>query len=130
MDRVLPGKNLPIALSIPGQRVPPSVHELSIVVILALFLTFGVEIFAREPVVLLTEGVQVLRLDELLTVIAITHGNLGEFLNLIRYPEQMRDNMRRFVVERPTDCWTEIRDLGHTLIKYLLQQNRFGTGDD
>ena len=111
MDRVLPGKSLFIALSIPDQRVPPSLHELSIVVILALFLTFGVEIFAREPVELLTEVVQVLRLDELLTLIAIKHGNLGGLMNLIRYPEKMRENVRRFDVERPTDSWTKIRDL-------------------
>ena len=30
----------------------------------------------------------------------------------------------------PTDSWTKIRDLRHTLIQYLLQQNRFGTGED
>ena len=111
MEHVPPGKSLPIALSIPDQRVPPSIHELSIVVIIALFLTFGVENSARESVVLLTEGVQKFLLDELLTLIAITHGNLGGLMNLIRYPEQMRENARRFDVEQPTDSRTKIRDL-------------------
>ena len=57
----------------------------------------------RGLVILLTEGVQNLRLDGLLTLIAITHGNLGGLMNLTRYPEQMRENVRRFDVKRPTD---------------------------
>ena len=84
----------------------------------------------RGPVVLLTEGVQNLRLDGLLTLSAITHGNLGGLMNLTRYSEKMRENLRWFDVKRPTDSWTKIRDLRHTLIQYLLQQNRFGTGED
>ena len=32
--------------------------------------------------------------------------------------------------EEATDSWNKIRDLRHTLIQYLLQQNRFGTGED
>ena len=79
---------------------------------------------------MLIEGVQNLRLDGLLTLIAITRGYLGELMNLTRYPEQMRENVRRFHVKRPTDSWTKMKDLRHTLIQYLLQQNRFGTGED
>ena len=51
-------------------------------------------------------------------------------MNLTRYPEQTRENVRRFDVKRPTDSWTKIGDLRHTLIQYLMQQNRFGTGED
>ena len=54
-----------------------AVVEVSIVELLALFVTFGAESFVRGPGILLTEGVQNLRLDGLLTLIAITHGNLG-----------------------------------------------------
>ena len=43
----------------------------------------------RGPAILITEGVLNLRLDEFLTLIAITHGNLGGSMNLTRYPEQM-----------------------------------------
>ena len=84
----------------------------------------------RGPAILLTERVHNLRLDGLLTLIAITHGNLGGLMNLTRYPEQMRENVWRFDVKRPTDSWTKIRDLRHTVIQYLLQQIRFGTGED
>ena len=84
----------------------------------------------RGPAILLSEGVQSLRLDRLLTLIAITHGNLGGLMNLTRYPEQMRENVRKFNVTRSTDSWNKIRDLRHTLLQYLLQQNRFGTGED
>ena len=59
-----------------------AVVEASIVELLALFMTFGAENFVKGPVVLLTEGVQNLRLDGLLTLIAITHGNLGGLMNL------------------------------------------------
>ena len=86
---------------------------------LALFVRFGAENFVREPVVLLTEGLQNLRLHGLLTLIAITHGILGRLMNLTRYLEQMRENVNRFDVKRPTDFWTKIRDLRHTLIQYI-----------
>ena len=33
-------------------------------------------------------------------------------------------------MKKSTDSWNKIRDLRHTLIQYLLQQNCFGTGDD
>ena len=39
------------------------VVEVSIVELLALFVTFGAENFVRGPAILLTEGVQTLRLD-------------------------------------------------------------------
>ena len=45
--------------------------------ILALFVTFGAEIFVKGRVVLLKEEVQKLRLDRMLTLIELTHGNLG-----------------------------------------------------
>ena len=38
--------------------------------------------------------------------------------------------MRRFDVKRPTGSWTKIRDLRHTFIQYLLQQNRFELGEN
>ena len=98
-----------------------AVVEVSIVEILALFVRFGAENFVKGPVVLLTEGIPNLRLDGILTLIAITHGNLGGLMNLTRYPEQMRDNARKFDVKKATDPWNKIRDLRHTLIQYLLQ---------
>ena len=112
------------------KEVLQAVVEVSIVELLALFVKFGAENFVKGPVVLLTDGIQNLRLDGLLTLIAITHGNLGALMNLTRYPEQMRENVRRFDVRKATDSWNKIRDLRHTLIQYLLQHNRFGTGED
>ena len=107
-----------------------AVVEVSIVELLALFVTFGAESFVKGPAVLLTEGVQNLRLDGLLTLIAITHGNLGGLMKLTRCPEQMRERVRNLDMKKATDSWNKIRDLRHTLIQYLLQQNRFGTGED
>ena len=102
------------------------VVEVSTVELIALSVTFGAENFVRGPAILLTEGVQNLRLDGLLTLIAITHGNLGGLMNLTRYPEQIKKNVRKFDAKRSTDSWNKIRDLRHTLTQYLLQQNRIG----
>ena len=83
-----------------------AVTELSIVVILGLFVMFKAENFVKGPGLLFTEGMQNLRLDGLLT------------LNI---------KVRQ---KRSWDSWNKIRDLRHTLIQYLLQQNRFETGED
>ena len=107
-----------------------AVVEVSIVELVALFVTFGAESFVKGPVIMLTEGVQNLRLDGLLKLIAITHGNLRGLMRLTRCREQMRENVRKFDMKKATDSWNKIRDLRHTLIQNLLQQNRFGTGED
>ena len=98
--------------------------------LLALFVTFGADSFVKGPVMLLTEGIQNLRLHGLLTLIAITHEKLGGLTELTRYSEQMIGDVKKFDVKKATDSWNKIRDLRHTLIQYLLQQNRFGTGED
>ena len=42
----------------------------------------------------------------------------------------MRERVRNLDMKKSTDSWNKIRDLRHTLFQYLLQQNRFGTGED
>ena len=42
----------------------------------------------------------------------------------------MREKVWKFDMKRSTDSWSKARDLRHTLIWYLLPQNRFGTGQD
>ena len=107
-----------------------AVVRVSIVELIALFVTFGAECFVKGPAILLTDGIQNLRLDGLQTLIAITHGNLGGVMKLARCPEQMKERVRNLDMKKSTDSWNKIRDLRHTLIQYLLQQNRFGTGED
>ena len=51
-------------------------------------------------------------------------------MKLTRCPEQMREKVRKLDMKKATDSWNKIRDLRHTLIQYLLHQNRFGTGED
>ena len=97
-----------------------AVTELSILVVLALIVTFGAEHFVKGLVVLLTEVVHNLRMDGLLTLVAILHGNLGGLMTLTRYPEQIRENVLKFNMKRSTDSWTELGELRHTLIQYLL----------
>ena len=61
---------------------------MSIVVILALFVTFVADTFQRQ------EGVQSLREDGLLTLIAIAYGRLEKFIILTRYSKQKRENVK------------------------------------
>ena len=51
-------------------------------------------------------------------------------MKLTRFPEQMKERLRKVDLKKATDSWNKIRDLRHTLIQYLSQQNRFGTGED
>ena len=60
-------------------------------------MTFGAESFMKGPAVLLTEGVQNLRLDGLLTLIAITHRNLRGLMKLTRCPEQMEEKVKNWI---------------------------------
>ena len=87
-----------------------AVVEVSIVELLALFVTFGAESFVKGPAMLLTEGIHNLRLDGLLTLIAITHGNLGGLMKLTRCPEQMRER--------------ESKEFGYEAIHGLVEQDK------
>ena len=129
MDRDLLGESLPESFSLLDKGIPRSSSGSIDCGAIAMFVTFGAESFVKRPSVLITEGVQRLRLDGLLTLIAITHGNLGGLMKLTRCPEQMKEKVRKLDTKKATDSWNKIRDLRHTLIQYLLQQNHFGTGE-
>ena len=90
--------------------------NLFIVLILAFFVILGADSFQKGVAALLAEGIQNLRLDGLLTLIAMTYGKLVEFITLTRYPGQMRENVTKFDLQRATSSWTKTRDLSHTLI--------------
>ena len=63
MTRVLFGKTYPKLSRYLIKEFLQAVVEVSIVELLALFVTFGAENFVKGPVVLLTDGVQNLWLD-------------------------------------------------------------------
>ena len=94
-----------------------AVVEVSIVELLALFMTFGAESFVLRGG---TGNTARPRSQELAVIWASS----------IDYPEQMKENAKKFDVKKATDSWNKIIDLRHTLIQYLLHQNRFGTGED
>ena len=60
------------------------IRKLSIGLVLALYVTFGHEKFVKGPVNLFTQALANLRLDGLLTLIAMTYGRLGDLLVLLR----------------------------------------------
>ena len=60
------------------------IRKLSIGLVLALYVTFGHENFVKRPANLFTQALADLRLDGILTLIAMTYGRLGDLLVLLR----------------------------------------------
>ena len=106
------------------------IRKLSIGLILALYVTFGHENFVKGPANLFTQALADLRLDGLLTLIAMTYGRLGDLLVLLRYPEQLQGTSREFNAQLETASLKKMKDWRTLLLQYLLQQNRSVTGED
>ena len=101
-------------------------RKLSIGLILALYVTFGHENFVKGPANLFTQALEDLRLNGLLTLIAMTYGRLGDLLVLLRYPEQLQGTSREFNAQLETASLKKMKDWRILLLQYLLQQNRRG----
>ena len=106
------------------------IRKLSIGLILALYEIFGHENFVKGPENLFTQAVADLRLDGLLTLIAMTYGRLGDLLVMLRYPEQLQGTSSEFNAPLETVSLKKLKDWRILLLQYLLQQNRSGTGED
>ena len=78
------------------------IRKLSIGLILALYVTFGHENFVKGPANLFTQALADLRLDGLLTLIAMTYGRPGDLLVLLRYSEQLQGTIREFNAQLET----------------------------
>ena len=99
------------------------IRKSSIGMILALYVTFGHENFVKGPANLFTQALADLRLDGLLTLIAMTYGRLGDLLVLLRYPEQLQGTGREFNAQLETASLRKMKDWRTLLLQYLLQQN-------
>ena len=106
------------------------IRKLSIGLVLALYVTFGHENFVKGPANLFTQALADLRLDGLLTLIAMTYGRLGDLLVLLCYPEQLQGPSREFNAQLETASLKKMKDWRTLLLQYLLQQNRSVTGED
>ena len=106
------------------------IRKLSIGLILALYVTFGHENFVKGPANLFNQAIADLRLDGLLTLIAMTYGRLGDLLVFLRYPEQLQGTSREFNAQLETASLRKMKDWRTLLLQYLLQQNRSVTGED
>ena len=106
------------------------IRKLSIGLILTLYVKFGHENFVKGPANLFTQALADLRLDGLLTLIAMTYGRLGDLLVLLRYPEQLQGTSRKFNAQLETAWLKKMKDWRILLLQYLLQQNRSVTGED
>ena len=105
------------------------IRKLSIGLVLALYVTFGHENFVKGPANLFTQALADLRLDGLLTLIAMTYGRLGDLLVLLRYAEQLLGTSREFNAQLETASLRKMKDWRTLLLQYLLQQNRSVTGE-
>ena len=116
MDRVLLGDSLPESLSLLDKGIPPSSSGSIDCGTTSLVRDVWSREFRER-----TGGTAHRKSSEpavrwLLTLIAITHGNLGGLMKLTRCPEQMREKVRKLDMKKATDSWNKIRDLRHTLI--------------
>ena len=71
-----------------------------------------------------------LRLDGLLTLIAMTYGRLDDLLVLLRYPKELQGASHEFNTQLETASFRKMKDWMFLLLQYLLQQNRSFTGED
>ena len=106
------------------------IRKLSIGLVLALYVTFGHENFMKGSANLFTQALADLRLDGLLTLIAMTYGRLGDLFVLLRYSEQQQGASREFNAQLETASYRKMKDWRIILLQYLLQQNRSVTGED
>ena len=106
------------------------IRKLSIGLILALYVTFGHENFVKGTANLFTEALADLRLDGLLTLIAMTYGRLGDLLVQLCYPAQLQGTSREVNAQLETASLRKMKDSRTLLLQYLLQQNRSVTGED
>ena len=93
-------------------------------------MTFVHENFVKGPANLFTQALADLRLDGLLTLIAMTYGRLGDLLVLLRYPEQLQGPSRELNAQLETAALRKMKDWRTLLLQYILQQNRSVTGED
>ena len=84
----------------------------------------------KGPANLFTQALADLRLDGLLTLIAMTYGRLSDLLVLLRYPEQLRGASREFKAQLETVSFRKMKDWRILLLQYLLQQNRSIAGEE
>ena len=130
MDRVLLGKSLPEILSLRDKRIPPSSSG---------SVDCGTTGLVRDVGSRKLRGGTGDTAHRRSSELAVRWASnidcdypwkLGRTNELTHYPEQMRENVRKFDVKKAADSWNKIRDLRHTIIQYLLKQNRLGTGED
>ena len=103
MGRVLLGKSLPESLALFDKGIPPSSGESIDSGINSLIRDIRSGEFRERTGDAAHRWNQNLRLDGLLTLIAITHGNLGGLMELARCPEQMKERVRNLDMKKSTD---------------------------
>ena len=86
------------------------IRKLSIALVPALYVTFGHENFVKGRANLFTQALADLRLDGLLTLIAMTYGRLGDLFVLLRYPEQLQRASREFKAQLETTSYRKMKD--------------------
>ena len=105
------------------------IRKLSFGFVLALYVAFGHESFAKGPVVLFNHELADLRLVSLLTLLLMTYGHSGDIV-LLRYSEQFQGSGREFEAQMESASYRKLKDWRILILQYLLQQIRSLTGED
>ena len=98
------------------------IRKLSIGLVLALYVTFGHDSFVKGPLVLFTQELVDLRLDDLLILIAMIYGRLGDLFVLFRYPEKLQRPKREFDAQMETAFYRKLKDWEILLLQYLFDR--------
>ena len=102
--------------------------NMSINLLLALYLVYPRYLFNMGPAYMLSRGVETLRIDGYLTLVLFTHGEVVAFHRLIKYGEPLSMGKTHPSVDIYSyKCAAGLKTL---LVEYLLMQNRHLTGEE
>ena len=102
--------------------------NMSINLLLALYLVYLRYLFKMGPAYMFSRGVETLRIDGYLTLVLLTHGVLTVFHRLMKYGDPLSVRKAHPSVETYSyKCAAELKTL---LIEHLLMRNRCLTGEE
>ena len=94
--------------------------------LLALYMVYPRYLFNMGPAYMFSRGVESLRIDGYLKLVLLTHGELTEFHQLMKYGELLSMGKTRPSAETYSyKCTAGLKTL---MVEYLLMQNRYLAG--
>ena len=102
--------------------------SMPISLLLALYLVYPRYLFNMGPAYMFSRGVETIRIDGYLALVLLTHGELVSFHRLMKYGEPL--SMGKVHSGIDTYSYKCAAGLKTLLVRYLLMQNRYMTGEE